>query len=66
MRATTLFPDTMQSSTSSRTSGIEAKMRLKFSTWAASPEGLRPECWRYDSVKSSGNGLVSCALTAPT
>jgi len=32
-------------STLRRTSGIVARMRLKFSICAASPEGLRPECW---------------------
>jgi len=45
---------------------MDARMRWKFSTCAARPEALRPECWMEDSAKISGNALASWAFTAAT
>jgi hypothetical protein len=45
LHATSLSRSTMRSSTCMCKSGMEAKIRWKFSICAAKPEGLRPECW---------------------
>ena len=45
MRATTRSPAMIRSSTRVWTSGMRPKIPRKFSIWAASPLGLRPEFW---------------------